>query len=82
MNKDLTELVFIVDRSGSMGGLESDEECHVYDTEGEIMTGLYVAGNVQGCVYAGEYPICVRGMSHSICMFYGYIAGKNAVKGI
>ena len=24
MNKDLTELVFIVDRSGSMGGLESD----------------------------------------------------------
>ena len=24
MNMDLTELVFILDRSGSMGGLESD----------------------------------------------------------
>ena len=24
MNKELTELVFILDRSGSMGGLESD----------------------------------------------------------
>ena len=64
------------------GGLESDEECHVYSTEGEIMPGLYVAGNVQGCIYAGEYPICVRGMSHSICMFYGYVAGKNAMSGV
>ena len=61
------------------GGLESDEECHVYTEEGNIIPGLYVAGNVQGCIYAGEYPICVRGLSHSICMFYGYIAGKNAV---
>lgn len=61
------------------GGLESDEDCHVYTEEGEIITGLYVAGNVQGCIYAGEYPICVRGLSHSICMFYGYIAGKNVL---
>ena len=64
-----------------IGGLESDEECHVYTREGDILSGLYVAGNVQGCVYAGEYPICARGLSHSICMFYGYIAGKNVVVG-
>lgn len=65
-----------------IGGLESDEECRVYDEQGEVMPGLYAAGNVQGCIYAGEYPICVRGMSHSICMFYGYTAGKNAVSGV
>ena len=65
-----------------IGGLESDEECHVYTDTGDILPGLYVAGNVQGCVYAGEYPICAQGLSHSICMFYGYVAGKNAVKGI
>ena len=65
-----------------IGGLESDEECRVYMENGDILPGLYVAGNVQGCVYAGEYPICTRGLSHSICMFYGYVAGKNAVSGV
>lgn len=29
MNKELTELVFILDRSGSMGGLESDTKDRV-----------------------------------------------------
>ncbi len=65
-----------------IGGLESDEECHVFNEAGDVMPGLYVAGNVQGSIYAGEYPICVRGMSHSICMFYGYVAGKNAVNNV
>ena len=64
-----------------IGGLESDEDCHVYTESGDLLDGLYVAGNVQGCLYAGEYPICVRGLSHSTCMFYGYVAGKNAVNG-
>lgn len=64
-----------------IGGLESDEDCHVYKEDGNILPGLYVAGNVQGCAYAGEYPICARGLSHSMCMFYGYVAGKNAVRG-
>lgn len=64
------------------GGLESDEECHVYDMDGKVMPGLYVAGNVQGSRYAVEYPICMRGISHSMCVFYGYIAGKNVVTGV
>lgn len=60
-----------------VGGLESDEEARAYDTNGP-MPGLYVAGNMQGSKYAVEYPICMRGISHSTCMFYGYVAGKNA----
>jgi fumarate reductase flavoprotein subunit len=61
-----------------IGGIESDEEARAYDTDLQPMPGLYVAGNVQGGRFAVEYPICMRGISHSIAMFYGYVAGKNA----
>jgi succinate dehydrogenase/fumarate reductase flavoprotein subunit len=64
------------------GGLASDEDCHVYSNDGKIIPGLYVAGNIQGSRYAVAYPIALRGVSHSLCMTYGYIAGKNAVAGI
>lgn len=63
------------------GGLESDEDCHTYDEDRRIIPGLYVAGNIQGNRYAVEYPICMKGVSHSMCMYYGYVAGKNAVHG-
>jgi succinate dehydrogenase/fumarate reductase flavoprotein subunit len=61
-----------------IGGIESDEEARAYDTSLNPIPGLYVAGNVQGARFAVEYPICMRGISHSMAMFYGYIAGKNA----
>lgn len=50
--------------------------------ERNIIPGLYVCGNVQGNRYAVEYPICMRGVSHSMCVYYGYVAGKNRAKGI
>ncbi|MDU8923768.1 MFS transporter [Pasteurellaceae bacterium LIM206] len=65
-----------------LGGLESDEEAHTYDAARNIIPGLYVAGNVQGNRVAVEYPICMKGVSHSMAMFYGYIAGKNCAQGI
>ena len=70
-----------------VGGLESDEECHTFtgtadNPTRDIIPGLYVTGNVQGSRYAVEYPICFRGISHSLCVFYGYIAGKNCVAGV
>jgi succinate dehydrogenase/fumarate reductase flavoprotein subunit len=64
------------------GGLISDEECRVYDNNDEVIPGIYVAGNIQGCRYAVQYPIAFKGISHSLCMYYGYVAGKNAIKGI
>ena len=72
-----------------VGGLESDENCHTF-TAGDsaaspsrnIIPGLYVCGNVQGSRYAVEYPICFRGISHSLCVYYGYISGKNCVAGV
>ena len=70
-----------------VGGLESDENCHTFTGTADkptrdIIPGLYVCGNVQGSRYAVEYPICFRGISHSLCVYYGYIAGKNAAKGV
>jgi hypothetical protein len=64
------------------GGLVSDEDCHVYSNDGKVIPGIYVAGNIQGSRYAVQYPIAIKGISHSLCMFYGYTAGKNAVKGV
>ena len=74
-----------------IGGLESDEDCHTFteitdETErkvcGEIIRGLYVAGNMQGGRFGLQYPIGLKGVSHAMAMYYGKVAGENAVKGI
>ena len=65
-----------------IGGLESDENCHTFDADRNVIPGLYVAGNIQGNRFATEYPIGLKGVSHSMAMYYGYIAGKNALEGI
>ena len=65
-----------------IGGLESDEDCHTFDADRNVIPGLYVAGNVQGNRFATEYPIGLKGVSHSMAMYYGYVAGKNALKDI
>lgn len=65
-----------------IGGLESDEDCHTFDADRNVIPGLYVAGNIQGNRFATEYPIGLKGVSHSMPMYYGYVAGKNALKDI
>ena len=65
-----------------IGGLESDEDCHTFDADRNVIPGLYVAGNIQGNRFATEYPIGMKGVSHSMAMYYGYVAGKNALKDI
>ena len=61
-----------------LGGIVSDEEARAYDEAGQVVPGLYCAGNMQGSRFAVEYPICLKGVSVSMCIFYGYVAGKNA----
>ena len=65
-----------------IGGLESDEDCHTFYADRNVIPGLYVAGNIQGNRFATEYPIGLKGVSHSMAMYYGYVAGKNALKDI
>lgn len=63
---------------GNLGGLESDADCHVYNTEREQIPGLYVAGGMQGGRFAVQYPISLKGLSAGMCMVYGKVAGENA----
>ncbi|MBX9034536.1 FAD-dependent oxidoreductase [Gordonibacter massiliensis (ex Traore et al. 2017)] len=63
-----------------LGGLASDEDAHVYSNAGDVIPGLYAAGNIQGDRFAVQYPISLKGVSHSMALYYGYVAGKNAVQ--
>ncbi len=65
-----------------IGGIESDPDCHAYTDEWKQIPGLYVTGNMQGGRLAVEYPICCPGISHSMALTYGRIAGQNAAAGI
>jgi fumarate reductase flavoprotein subunit len=65
-----------------IGGLESDENCHTFDADRNVIPGLYVCGNVQGNRFAVEYPISLKGVSVSMALFYGYVAGTNAAQGL
>ncbi len=64
-----------------MGGLESDEDAHVLDTERQVIPGLYASGNIQGSRFAVKYPFRLSGHSHAMAMFYGKVAGENAALG-
>lgn len=66
---------------GNLGGFESDEDCHVYDTNREQIPGLYACGAPQGGRFAVQYPISLKGLSCGMCMVFGKIAGENAAAG-
>lgn len=63
-------------------GFVGDTDCHCLDENDEVIPGLYVAGNTQGDRFAINYIPTMSGMSHSLAMYYGYVAGKNMAQGI
>ena len=65
----------------NLGGLESDSDCHVYNTERQVISGLYAAGAPQGGRFNVQYPISLKGLSAGMCMVFGKIAGENAAAG-
>lgn len=66
---------------GNLGGFDSDEDCHVYNTNREQIKGLYTCGATQGGRFNVQYPISLKGLSCGMCMVYGKIAGENAAAG-
>lgn len=62
----------------TMGGLKTTAKAEVIDTFGNPIPGLYACGNVQGDRFAIDYPTIVCGISHSICLTFGRIAGREA----
>ena len=61
----------------TMGGLEIDTETQVIDTEGNVIPGLFAAGEVTGGVHGGN-----RIGGNAVCdiVVFGRIAGTNAAE--
>lgn len=64
-----------------LGGLTVDPETlKVVDNDYNPIEGLYAAGNNMGGRILQDYPVTIGGVSHSTCMTFGYLCGKNAAK--
>ena len=61
----------------TMGGIKIDTEAEVIDTEGNVIEGLYAAGETTGGVHGGN-----RIGGNAVCDFvvFGRIAGTNAAE--
>ncbi len=59
----------------TMGGVEIDTETQVYDTEGNVIPGLYAAGEVTGGIHGTNR---LGGNALTDTIVFGRIAGENA----
>lgn len=59
----------------TMGGVKIDTETHVIDTNGNIIPGLFAAGEVTGGVHGGNR---LGGNAVADIVVFGRIAGQNA----
>ena len=62
----------------TMGGVVIDTETHVIDTNGNIIPGLWAAGEVTGGIHAGNR---LGGNAIADIFTFGRIAGTNAAQG-
>lgn len=72
----LTDTVILV----NMGGLQTDDEFHVLDTEDNVIEGLFAVGNAQGGRFLVDYPLPCPGISHGMAMTHGMLVGKALAK--
>ena len=61
----------------TMGGVKIDTNTHVISTEGNVIDGLYAAGEVTGGLHAGPR---LGGNAMTDFLVFGRIAGENAAK--
>jgi len=61
-----------------LGGLKINPRLQVLDTSGEVIPGLYAAGNVSGSFFGNQYPTTAPGLSHSRAWTFGRLAGIAA----
>jgi fumarate reductase flavoprotein subunit len=65
-------------------GLRVNTKLEVLDSSDEPLGGLYAVGNVQGDMFAVDYPTVFPGLSHGRCVTFGrlvglHLAGKDLV---
>jgi len=69
--------------SSITAGVLSDEYGRVTTESGDVVKGLYVAGNLGGQFYgAPDYPFFHPGLSLGHAVTFGYIAGEHAAKNL
>ena len=62
----------------TMGGVKIDPDAHVINTEGNVIPGLYAAGEVCGGIHAGNR---LGGNAMTDFLVFGSIAGTNVAEG-
>lgn len=79
-NKGLTAPYTVVaaspTRTTTIGGLSISTNAEVYDTAGNIIPGLYAAGEVANSNFYGTIYTCGTAFGHAVV--FGRIAGQNA----
>lgn len=63
---------------GTVGGPKTDARGQVLDTEGNVIPGLYAAGNAGGAPTKGFYG--GAGGTISLGLVFGYLAGREAAR--
>jgi fumarate reductase flavoprotein subunit len=58
-------------------GLRVNTKLEVLDERDEPLGGLYAVGNVQGDMFAVDYPTVFPGLSHGRCVTFGRLIGMH-----
>lgn len=61
----------------TLGGLITNTDFQVLDTEDKVIEGLYAVGNVQGGRFSVDYPITTPGISHGMALTHGMLVGRE-----
>ncbi|HJX13129.1 MAG TPA: FAD-dependent oxidoreductase [Dehalococcoidales bacterium] len=61
-----------------LGGLNANMRMQPLDAGGNVIKGLYLAGNTVGNRFAVDYPTMCPGLTHALAYLTGRIAGRNA----
>jgi succinate dehydrogenase/fumarate reductase flavoprotein subunit len=60
---------------GTNGGPRVDADARVLAARGDVIDGLYAAGNVAACVFGPGYP--AGGATLGPAITFGYLAGRH-----
>ncbi len=69
----------VVGDLGTYAGIKTDEHARALDADGEVIEGLYAAGNDMASIMGGNYP--GAGITLGPALTFGYIAGKHLADG-
>jgi fumarate reductase flavoprotein subunit len=61
-----------------LGGLNTNTKLQMLDAAGNVIPGIYLAGNTVGNRYAVDYPTMCPGLSHGMAWTTGRLAGLSA----